>query len=318
MPELPEVHTVVEDLRAAGVEGRYISSVSVSWNNTVRPLSPGQFAHHVQGLRIEAIGRRGKYIVFQLQPPGSHGPTASVEGPPESHRPAGFYQGPSGWPYHYQDGKPHLLTHLRMTGQYELCPADSPADPHDRVEFILDDGRRLRFHDTRKFGRIIFTSHPREILDKLGPEPLDTNYSPEQFTADLHAHSRQIKALLLDQSFIAGLGNIYCDEALFAAKVHPRTNSALISGEKAKNLLKQVRTALRQALKNRGTSLGKGETNYISGGRRGENMAALKVYGRQGTPCPRCGTPIEKIYVAQRGSHFCPRCQMCPQCQDSG
>ncbi|MDZ7792836.1 MAG: DNA-formamidopyrimidine glycosylase [Spirochaetia bacterium] len=248
-------------------------SVHITWERTVRPLSAPQFVKEVSGERIESIGRRGKYIIFELE----HGA--------------------------------YLLTHLRMTGQYQLSPPEKEADPHVRVEFKLDQERRLRFHDTRKFGQIIFTRCPGEILDKLGPDPFDPKLTPDKFASAVHKHSRQIKALLLDQSFLAGLGNIYCDEALFAAGVHPLENSRLIEPRKAEALLLQIRTVLRQGLRNRGTSLGEGETNYISGGKRGENREALRVYGLKGRPCPRCGTPIEKIYVAQRGSYFCPRCQ---------
>jgi len=275
MPELPEVQTVVDDLRSAGVEGDTIHSVAINWENTVSPLSAAQFVSEVGGRRIELIRRRGKYIVFSL------------------------------------DRGAYLLTHLRMTGQYELCTPKQETDPHVRVEFKLDGDRRLRFHDTRKFGRIIFTRRPREVLGKLGPDPFDPNLTPDKFASAVHKHARRIKALLLDQSFLAGLGNIYCDEALFAAGVHPLENSRLIDPYKAKELLLQIRTVLWQGINNRGTSLGEGETNYRSGGKRGENREALRVYGLKGRPCLHCGTPIEKIYVAQRGSYYCPRCQTC-------
>jgi len=298
MPELPEVQTVVDDLRAAGVEGRTLTRIHVNWANTVRPLSPAEFRRGVTGMRIEAIWRRGKYIVFQLGRVGENAGSPSRL-PPGEGAPA------------------FLLTHLRMTGQYELCPQDVPPDPHDRVEFRLDDGRRLRFHDTRKFGRILFTCCPDKVLGKLGLEPLDSALTPEKFAASLHSRSRRIKALLLDQSFLAGLGNIYCDEALFAAGIHPQQHSNRISFDQAGELLAQIRTALRQGLENRGTSLGGGETNYISAGRRGENLDALRVYGRAGEPCPKCGTILQKIYVAQRGSHFCPRCQPPPENSES-
>ncbi|MFW6360265.1 MAG: bifunctional DNA-formamidopyrimidine glycosylase/DNA-(apurinic or apyrimidinic site) lyase [Spirochaetota bacterium] len=292
MPELPEVQTVVDDLRAAGIEGRTVISVRISWSNTVRPLSPDEFRREVSGLQIETVWRRGKYIVFRMQP-------NTAAGVPSAGTPAAETA--------------FLLTHLRMTGQYELCPHDDLQDPHDRVEFLLDDGRRLRFHDTRKFGRIIFTRRPRDILAKLGPEPLDPALTPAMFAAALRSRTRQIKALLLDQSFLAGLGNIYCDEALFAAGIHPLQKSSRITEEKAEELLLQIRTVLGQGLAKRGTSLGGGETNYISAGRRGENLAALQVYGRAGEACPHCGTRIEKIYVAQRGSHFCSHCQPPPE-----
>lgn len=275
MPELPEVQTVVNDLREAGLPGRRILAVRVNRPQTVAPLSPTDFSRRLEGRIFEEIGRYGKYIHFKMSGGGS------------------------------------LLAHLRMTGQFDLGRpgTDDEADPHDRVMFSLDDGRRLRFHDTRAFGRLIFTGHPDEILGRLGPDALDASFSPELFYQRLQKHRRQIKALLLDQSFIAGLGNIYCDEALFVTGIHPLRCSNTIDRQKARELLETLRSVLQTALKNRGTSLGEGETNYLSAGRRGENRSLLKVYGRAGEPCPRCGATIEKIYVAQRGTHFCPVCQ---------
>lgn len=273
MPELPEVQTVIDDLTAAGLPGRRILSVDVRRPGIVRPLSPDGFVCNVSGLTFGAISRHGKFIHFTLS------------------------------------GGISLLAHLRMTGQFALTTDSEPNDPHDRVVFSLDDGRILRFHDTRTFGRLICTSHPEEILGRLGPDALTSPLTGEQFHAMLQSRRRQIKALLLDQSFIAGLGNIYCDEALFAAGIHPLRASDSLDPDEGARLLDAVHTVLRTALRNRGTSLGDGETNYVSGGRAGENRSALRVYGRKGQACYQCGTDIEKIYVAQRGTHFCPACQ---------
>ncbi len=273
MPELPEVQTVIDDLNAAGLTGRSILSVEVRRPGTVRPLSPDGFTCNVSGLTFRAISRHGKFIHFSLS------------------------------------GGISILAHLRMTGQFALTTADEPDDPHDRVVFSLDDGRILRFHDTRTFGRLICTSHPEEILGRLGPDALTSPLTGEQFHAMLQSRRRQIKALLLDQRFIAGLGNIYCDEALFAAGIHPLRSSGSLGPEEAASLLHAIHSVLRTSLRNRGTSLGDGETNYVSGGRAGENRSALRVYGRRGRPCYQCGAEIEKIYVAQRGTHFCPVCQ---------
>jgi len=273
MPELPEVQTVIDDLTAAGLPGRRILSVDVRRPGTVRPLSPGGFTCNVTGLTFGTISRHGKFIHFSLS------------------------------------GGISILAHLRMTGQFELTADMEPGDPHDRVVFSLDDGRVLRFHDTRTFGRLICTSNPDEILGRLGPDALTAPLTGEQFHAMLQSRRRQIKALLLDQSFIAGLGNIYCDEALFTAGIHPLRSSSSIDQNEAARLLDAVHSVLRTSLRNRGTSLGDGETNYVSGGRAGENRSALRVYGRRGQACYQCSAEIEKIYVAQRGTHFCPICQ---------
>lgn len=275
MPELPEIQTTVNDLIDARLPGRKITNCRINWARTVLPLSPENFQENLVGRKIESIRRRGKYIVFQLS------------------------------------GGGFLITHLRMTGHFELdYGADTDhGDPHDRVSFRLDDGRHLRFHDTRKFGRMVFTHNPGSILDRLGPEPFDPGLSADVFSHALHRYNRQIKSLLLDQSFLAGLGNIYCDEALYLAGIHPLRSSGSLSQGEAGSLLGSIREVLESGLRNRGTSLGDGETNYLSGGRRGENRNKLKVYGREGKACPRCGSIIEKIYVGQRGSHFCPHCQ---------
>lgn len=281
MPELPEIQTTVNDLIEARLPGRKITDCRITWARTVLPLSPENFQENIVGQKIESIRRRGKYIVFRLSSGG------------------------------------FLITHLRMTGQFELDDgtgtdrggSENPGDPHDRVSFRLDDGRHLRFHDTRKFGRMVFTRDPESILNRLGPEPFDPGLKADVFFHALHSRRRRIKALLLDQSFLAGLGNIYCDEALYLAGIHPLRCSGNLSQEEAWSLLASIRKVLYSGLRNRGTSLGEGETNYLSGGRRGENRANLRVYGRDGEACPSCGSIIEKIYVGQRGSHFCPHCQ---------
>ena len=273
MPELPEIQTSINDLLNSRIIGRRINDCRVLWPRSVRPLKAGDFQARISGLVLQQLHRRGKYMVFRLNRDQT------------------------------------LLVHLRMTGQFHLRPAGSPEDPHDRVIFELDDRRRLCFHDTRKFGRLILTADPEDILNRLGPEPFDPALGAEDFFRALRRRRSRIKALLLDQSFIAGLGNIYCDEALFAAGIHPLRNAASLREEEAQLLLVKIREVLNTGLRNRGTSLGLGETNYLSGGRRGENSGALHIYGKAGQRCPRCGSVIEKIYVAGRGSHLCPRCQ---------
>lgn len=274
MPELPEVETVVNDLRAAGLVGRTIRAVRVHWPRTVTPHTPTEFGRRLRGLRISAIRRRAKYIVCELSSDAL------------------------------------LLTHLRMTGRLEIVPAKTPRDVHERVVITLDDERELRFHDPRKFGRMLVTPPAANPLDALGPEPLDATLKPAQFSASLQASRRMLKPLLLDQTFIAGLGNIYVDEALWHAKLHPCRISDTLSREEARQLLNAIRIVLRRGIRNLGTSLGDGHANFTSASRRkGSNQELLRVYQQTGKPCARCGQIVEKIVVGQRGTHVCPICQ---------
>ena len=277
MPELPEVETVARDLRRAGVEGCRIRAAAVFWPRIVTGLAPDEFARRIRGRRILAIGRRAKYLVFLLP------------------------------------GDLTLLVHLRMTGRFILAAAPGERGPHDHVVLSLDDGRELRFHDSRKFGRWVLTSTPERILGRLGPEPLDKAFGAEAFADRTVAHRRQLKPLLLDQAFIAGVGNIYADEALWEARLHPQRLANTLSRNEARELYRAVRRVLRRGIANRGTSLGMGRANfYGANGRRGANQNGLRVFRRTGQPCPRCGAPIRRLIVGQRSTHVCTDCQKRP------
>jgi formamidopyrimidine-DNA glycosylase len=168
----------------------------------------------------------------------------------------------------------------------------------------------LFYNDTRKFGRFFLTKNPQEIIGKLGPEPLSKNFLFSEFSQKLASSLRKIKALLLDQHFIAGLGNIYTDEALFEAGIHPEQAGNTISEKKKKDLFFAIQKVLKKGIENQGTSLGDGQSNYSSSdNHRGKNQHALKVFARTGQPCLNCATPIKKMVVAQRGTHYCPHCQ---------
>lgn len=276
MPELPEVETVVNDLRGAGLEGCTVHAARVCWPRTVAPLTPAVFCRRVRGMRITALRRRGKFIVCEL----SSGAC--------------------------------LLTHLRMTGRLDVLPAHTPHDVHERVIITLDDGRELRFHDPRKFGRMLLTPPAPNPLDALGPEPFDATLTPAIFAGRLRACHRMLKPLLLDQTFLAGLGNIYADEALWRAKLHPRRISSTLSREEARRLLEAIRIVLRRGIRNLGTSLGDGHANFTSAmQRKGRNQELLRVYQRTGRPCARCGGAITRVVVGQRATHLCPQCQPC-------
>jgi formamidopyrimidine-DNA glycosylase len=277
MPELPEVETVVRDLRAHALAGAAICAVGVRWPRSVAGMSPRAFAQALQGRTVAAVSRRAKYIVLAL------------------------------------DSGARLLIHLRMTGKLRLAETGDPEGPHDHVAIAFGDGRRLIFNDTRKFGRFRLVPPGDDPLADLGPEPLEDSFTPAALRQRLAGKARKIKPLLLDQSTVAGLGNIYVDEALWQARIHPERRADTLTGAETRRLHAAVREVLQRAVDNCGTSLGDGETNFYSvAGRRGRNADALKVFRRDGLPCPRCGAVLARSVVSQRGTHFCPRCQPPP------
>jgi formamidopyrimidine-DNA glycosylase len=274
VPELPEVQTIVNDLIAAGVQGRAIVGVRVFWPGTLDGMPAEAFARRVQGKVIECIRRRGKFILLECR------------------------------------GATTLAVYLRMTGRFQLLPAGAEPSRHVHVILDLDDGRCLRFHDTRKFGRFYLAESPEQIVGRLGPEPLDRRFTAGLLARCLAGRRRDLKPLLLDQSCIAGLGNIYVDEALWAAGLHPLRRSDTLSSDQIALLHRAIRQVLRLGLKNAGTTLGRGQGNFYSLDEgRGGNDAHLKVFRRTGEPCPRCRRPIERLVVAQRSTHICPVCQ---------
>lgn len=277
MPELPEVETVVRDLRAHGLPGSVIRSVTVRWPRTVAEQSPGVFCRALAGRTVTAVTRRAKFIVLDL------------------------------------DSGCRLLLHLRMTGKLRFATDGERPGPHDHVSLCLADGRELIFNDTRKFGRFSLVQPGNDPLAVLGPEPLEADFTLALFKLRLKGKTRQIKPLLLDQTTVAGLGNIYADEALWHARLHPERHADTLSNAEIRRLHVAIRDVLQRAVDNAGTTLGEGETNFYSvSGHRGRNADALKVFRRDGLPCPCCGTVIERIVVGQRGTHFCPHCQKRP------
>jgi len=277
MPELPEVQTVVDNLNKLMIVGEVIGGAKVFWPRTIAGLTPTVFCKKIKGHTIQQITRRGKYIVVAL----SQNLT--------------------------------LLIHLRMTGHLNWEPRGKPRNKHEHVILELGGNMELRFQDTRKFGRIFLTMNPQAVLGKIGPEPLANDFTMARFHKMLHACRRQIKPLLLDQKFIAGLGNIYVDEALWKAGIHPLRISSSLSKREIAALHRSIPCVLYTGLRNMGTTLGGGAGNFYSvAGRRGRNADQLKVFRRDGQACPRCDTSIERIVVGQRGSHICPKCQRKP------
>lgn len=272
VPELPEVETIARDLRDLGLEGRTIGCTDIRWPATIALLSPEEFAHHIQGKKILQVSRRAKFLLFLLS---------------------------EGWT---------CLVHLRMSGRFSVSLSKN-AEKHEHVRISLDDGRILVFHDTRKFGRFYLTKKPEKILDKLGPEPLDKSFDLPYFIRKIGSASRQLKALLLDQSFIAGIGNIYADEALWEAKLHPERKTESLTEREIKGLFSAIKNVLQKGIANQGTSLGSGKANFRGLHGSGQNQNDLHVYHKEDKPCPRCSKAIIRIIAASRGSHICPSCQ---------
>jgi formamidopyrimidine-DNA glycosylase len=274
MPELPEVETIVRELRESSLIGLGIQKAVVFWDRSIANLISRQFCQKIDSQRILDIQRRGKFLVFDLT-------------------------------------RDTLLVHLRMTGKFLISQDESEPHAHERVRLYLDDGRILRYEDQRKFGKWYLTSHPEQFLDKLGLEPLSKDFTVDAFRKCLAHRHRQIKPFLLDQQYVAGLGNIYVDEALWVARIHPLRSIETLKAKEVAQLHRAIINVLKKGVENTGTSLGAARANYFSvSGRRGTNQQTLNVFRREGTPCPVCHTTIQKITVAQRGTHFCPHCQL--------
>jgi formamidopyrimidine-DNA glycosylase len=297
MPELPEVQTVVDDLRAAGLPGREIVDLDVQWPPSIGGESE-VFRNAVVGRTITDLARRGKWMLLLTEYPG----TAATP--------------PAGTPA-------AILVHLRMSGRLYLSQCDDPLTGYERVRLFLDDQRELRFHDPRKFGRVLYTPDPQIVLSRLGMEPLDPTFTVEALGGLLRARRRQLKPLLLDQHVMAGLGNIYTDEALWRAQIHPQRLSNSLSVAEIGALHEAIPAVLRRGIKNLGTSLASGQSNFILPGdaRRmqahpdhvgARNQEELQVFQQTGRPCPRCRVPIVRIIVGQRATHICPVCQRSP------
>jgi len=272
MPELPEVETIKRDLSPL-VIGRTITGVTVGWEGCVDRPSMATFCEQVVGRVIEGVGRRGKFLVLSLSGGGA------------------------------------LLIHLRMTGRLLISDPNAPWETHARLAFGLDDGNELRFVTVRKFARLYLVEDADEVLGVLGPEPLGEGFDQEAFRGLFANRRGMVKPLLLDQQFLAGLGNIYVDEALFRAGIHPRRLADSLTGEELGRLYEAIRVVLQEAIADRGTS----RSDYVRpDGSQGRHQEQLRVSGKAGEACPRCGTEIERIVVAGRGTFLCPRCQAGP------
>lgn len=280
MPELPEVETIARKLRQGrAVEpglppyptplGRTVTAVWLDWPRATRP-SADALIHTLPGHRIDSISRRGKYLIFGLSS------SASVR---------------------------HLVIHLKMSGRLHVLDADFPREKHVHFAFSLDNGYELRFNDARKFGRVYLVDDLDAVTGHLGPEPLEATFTLKVLRSLLAKKSGGLKALLLDQSFIAGIGNIYADEALWRARIHPLRRANTLQDTEIAALRRAIRAALRDGLKHGGAAI---DWVYPEG----RYQDHFRVYGQVDKPCRRCKTRIERILVGQRSTHFCPTCQL--------
>jgi formamidopyrimidine-DNA glycosylase len=276
MPELPEVETIARKLRPH-LLGKTIQAADVRWTRTLAFPSPKKFKEQIKGQEIKGVTRRAKFFILQL---------------------SDF----------------SLLIHLRMSGDLSIKDSKIGPEKHDRLilrlrsagegtSSLVHAAASLVFNDTRKFGRVWLTADPGEVLGRLGPEPLSKGFTPQWLYNALRSKHRQLKPLLLDQTFIAGLGNIYVDESLNLAKLHPLAASDSITAGQAEALHEAIRNVLKEGIRRNGASF-----DWVYRG--GEFQNYFRVYDRSGKPCPTCGTTVKRIIVGQRSTHICPNCQM--------
>ena len=276
MPELPEVETISRGLQHGGkgicpIVGKEIEDVRVLWERTLSNGTERSLRKEIIGQVIRSVSRRGKFVVVTLE-------------------------------------SDTLLFHLRMSGDlrvelsHDSLGKSIPVQKHDRLTIFFTDDYRLAFNDPRKFGRAWFTHNSQDILGKLGPEPLDPSLTAARLHQMLIRRKRQLKPLLMDQTFLAGLGNIYSDEALHLARLHPLQPSDRVTEVQTRQLLKAIRDVLKEGIKRNGASI-----DWVYRG--GEFQNHFRVYQRDGQPCAICGTHIQRIMVGQRSTHFCPYCQ---------
>lgn len=264
MPELPEVETIARKLRPELV-GKSIIKASLLWARTLATPNPAQFKKQIKGQEIKAVGRRAKYLHIRL---------------------SDYY----------------LFIHLRMSGDLLLKDNLGKHEKHDRLILSLTGNKVLVFNDTRKFGRVWLVRNPDEVVGGLGPEPLSAEFTATALYNGLQSRRRRLKPLLLDQSFLAGMGNIYTDEALHMARLHPLAASDSVNRKQAQALWEAIRETLQEGIRRSGASI-----DWVYRG--GEFQNYFRVYDRKGQPCPVCGIKIERLIVGQRGTHICPNCQ---------
>ncbi|HVM30301.1 MAG TPA: bifunctional DNA-formamidopyrimidine glycosylase/DNA-(apurinic or apyrimidinic site) lyase [Candidatus Limnocylindrales bacterium] len=282
MPELPEVETIARELRPL-ITGATIREAWFDWPNQIKHPPPEEFADALRGRKIVSVQRRAKWLTLDLS------------------------------------GSACLAIQVKMTGQLTVVPATQPRDRHVHATFTFEDGRQLRLRDTRKFGRLgvyrrdedgrlLGPDEQSDLLAQFGPEPLADEFRARDFRRALARRKGRLKTLLMDQSFIAGVGNIYADEALWRAQLHPLRRAAGLNAAQARRLYVALREVLGEAVARRGSSV----DDYLAPEGRGEMQNFLNVYAGTGKPCPRCSRPIRRIVLNARSTHFCSWCQRLP------
>ncbi len=273
VPEMPEVETVRRGLLTQ-VKNKRIENVEIRYQNLITG-DVSEFVETVTGAKITDIGRRAKFLLIHL------------------------------------DNGYTIISHLRMEGKYRVSADKTAIDKHSHAIFTLDDGEMLIYNDVRKFGRMQLwptaTLDENKSLKKLGPEPLSSRFTFENIKPRIIKHRKDIKTVLLDQSVMSGLGNIYVDEVLWQSKIHPETPANHLTDDDIKKVIDCSNDEIKLAIESGGSTV----RSYLdANGHKGNMQDRLKVYGKEGTPCPRCGTEIKKIKVGGRGTHFCPTCQV--------
>jgi formamidopyrimidine-DNA glycosylase len=270
MPELPEVETIKNELQPY-IIGRCVTGVTLFWEGIVRQPSVAEFCSRLIGQKISEVARRGKYLIFSLT------------------------------------NDETLIIHLKMTGSLLLKSVSAEPDKFIRAIINLDEEDGIYFRDPRKLGVMWLVENNNSIIGKLGPEPLEADFTPQILAQRLAKRRAPIKALLCDQGFIAGIGNMYADEALFAARIHPLRLGGSLSRYEIEHLHSAIQQVLWSAIGNKGASV---DTYFRPGGELGTAHFQFQVAHRlSGKSCPRCGNPIERIVVRNRGTYFCPKCQ---------
>jgi formamidopyrimidine-DNA glycosylase len=269
MPELPEVETVARSLRPQ-LTGRRITAVRNTWPRHIDRPSITEFTERIRTRTVMDVSRRGKFLLFPL------------------------------------DNSEMLIIHLRMSGHLAVVEPDRQADKHTHTIFALDDGQELRFRDTRKFGRVYLVSDPDEVLGSLGPEPLENEFTAELLVEIMRGRKRVLKPFLLDQTMIAGIGNIYADEALFYAGLHPKRKTDSLNDGDIARLHEGIQHVLRLGIEREGASI---STYLKPDGEKGDMQQDVRVFRRTGEPCFVCGEPVQRIVLGGRSTHFCAICQ---------
>ena len=271
MPELPEVETIRRDLEKE-VKNKKIKEVIIKERKLVKSPSLREFKKGLEGRKLTAFARRGKFLIISL------------------------------------DSKKKLIIHLRLTGVLIHCSQTTPPFDYTHVVFVFSDKSHLRFTDLRKFGELHLVNNAEELQEirELGHEPLGKEFTLSLFREMLAGKKTRIKPLLLDQKFLAGVGNIYASESLYKARIKPQRAASALTKKEVGKLYQSLQEILKKAIKERGSSV----SSYRDiEGKKGGYEARLKVYGRKGKSCPRCGKPIKRISLGGRGTFFCPNCQ---------